>query len=473
MGKGLYKVRADSLDDAYTKMRQLYGKDAVVLRTAQVKEGGVFGFMGRKRIELTVAAAEKADPTARRLSKVEQRYAAQAGVGSDERFSTTVAHFQRLIHEARDRAQSDEPAVPRANAQMKARPESSPGDPDELVDRQLPRREKPAVRREPQDFVVAQADGTGVIPFRKPQPESLPTEDLRREIREVRETLEALVAETPGAGLPAEVAPYYRVLVERGISRKQAAALVMRALREANVQEVRDKNAFWERIKLQVGRRITTTGGIALEPGKCKVVAFVGTTGVGKTTSIAKLAAHYAVRRRARVAFVTADNYRVAAPEQLKVYADIIGVPTKIANDPDEMSAAVRAYREYDLVLIDTAGGSQYNVKHLQELRATLQAAQPQEVHLVVGMGALPEDMKLTLQNFRALRPTAVMFSKLDETRRFGAMFDVIVESGWPVSYLCIGQDVPNDIRLARPDVMADLIVEGKSRRGKSSQSST
>src|SRR5690606_37462039 len=133
---------------------------------------------------------------------------------------------------------------------------------------------------------------------------------------------------------------------------------------------------------------------------------------------------------------VTADTYRVAAPEQLRVYANIIGLDLEVANDPREMAAAIRKFRGHDLVLIDTAGGSPYNEEQLQEMADVVTAAQPDEVMLVVSALTPLEDMRATLSRFSLLQPTSMVFTKLDETRRFGALVCLANESGLPLSYL-------------------------------------
>lgn len=424
-------------------MRRRFGPDAVVLRTAQVREGGVLGLFGRKRVELTISCATPAAQARRPASVFEKQYAAAAEVGSEERFRSTVSHFQQLVQKPQPKPAGFAPS---------------------------PRVPKPD--RAPTPTAAAAPDVGLAVPFTKPRATPASAESLRREIREVREKLDVLLAEAPGCGLPTEAAPHYRELVERGVSRRLAATVVTKVLREMGPGAAAEPALFAARLKAETARRIVTTGGIALTPGKCRVVALIGTTGVGKTTSIAKLAAHYAVRRRARVAFVTADTYRVAAPEQLRVYADIIGVPVRVANDPREVAFAVRAFREYDLVLMDTAGGSMFNVRHLHELKTMVGAAQADERILVMTVGSTLDDMRTAVENYRSLNPTSLMFSKLDETRQFGVMFTVAIETGLPVSYLSVGQDVPEDIRTATPELLATLVVEGNSRSGKASAES-
>lgn len=436
MEQTLHTYRGATLDEAYQAMRRDLGPAATVVRTAQVREGGLWGLFARTVIEVT-ATVPASTPSARPLSSAERKYAAQSSMGDDQTVNETVAYFQRLVSDAQKRigATSSEPA-------------GSMGGPHVPLSRETL---------------------APVLPFKRPHAETTSRDDLRREVQEMRQMLQVLMAETPGAGMAPEFVPFYRNLLERGVSRHLAAALMADVSRDSDVSVLRDPRVFAERLKVEIRKRLPVTGGIGLTAGVCRVVACAGPTGVGKTTNLAKLAAHYAVRERARVALVTADTYRIGATEQLKVYANIIGLPMTVVEDPKAMAAAIRAYRDCDLVLIDTAGGSQFNMRHISELKEILGAAQPDDVMLVLGANTQLEELRNIVTNFKCLGPTSLFFTKLDETRRFGVMFSLIAEAGLPLGYLGTGQNVPDDIALARPAALANLIVEGKEKRGRSS----
>jgi flagellar biosynthesis protein FlhF len=135
-------------------------------------------------------------------------------------------------------------------------------------------------------------------------------------------------------------------------------------------------------------------------------------------------------------------------------------------NGPKEMAAAVHRFRDHDLVLMDTAGGSQYNKGQLRELREILDAAQLDEVHLVLAATTQLEDQRQIAANFGPLKPTALFFSKLDETRRYGSVYSVAVESGLPISYFGTGQNVPDNLALAQPEMVAELLLGKGVLRG-------
>ena len=173
---------------------------------------------------------------------------------------------------------------------------------------------------------------------------------------------------------------------------------------------------------------------------------------------------------RSRVGLITTDTYRVAAPEQLRIYANIIGLPMRVADSPEELTNGLKEFADYDLVLIDTAGGSQFNHEQTAELQRMLQTTALDEVMLVLSANTQVDELRAALENFGCLKPTSLLFSKLDETRSYGALFEVVAEAKLPLSYFSTGQNVPDDIELATPARVAKLVLsEGGGRNGSGS----
>jgi flagellar biosynthesis protein FlhF len=440
MGQRFYKVKGHSLEEAYRNMRRELGEEAVALSTHQINEGGILGFFGRKMVEITASAPAPAEAPRRAPSPVERRYVENSTLSKESAMnSNRLQEYEALIRDAQRRINSPSPAT---SASGQAAPE----------------------RAAVAEAVPAPAP---IVPFpkRPGAPESAAPE-LRRELQEIREMIQVLYAEAPGAGLPPEFAPHYRNLIHRGVSRRVAAALIGAVVKDSDIVVLRDPRVFSERLHFEIRKAVKTTGGIALTGRGCRVAAFCGATGVGKTTNLAKLAALYNVHQRARVALVTTDTYRVAAPEQLRVYANIIGLPMRVANDARETAAALREFQDYDLVLMDTAGGSQFNLEQINELKGIFQSSRPHDMILVLAANTPIEDLRNTVNNFKCLHPSSVLFTKLDETRQYGALFSLLVESGLPLSYVSVGQNVPDDIRVASAGLVANLILEGKEHRG-------
>lgn len=208
-----------------------------------------------------------------------------------------------------------------------------------------------------------------------------------------------------------------------------------------------------------VESEIRTTGPLAVQPGRRRVVALVGPTGVGKTTTIAKLAAHYRLKERRRVGLITVDTYRIAAVEQLRTYADIIDLPMYVVSTPRQLREASRQWEGLDLVLMDTAGRSPRDEIKLQELKAFLQEAHTDEVHLVLSTTASARALVETARQFQSVGITALLLTKLDEASALGHVFSLLRSARLPVSYLTNGQNVPEDIEVAQPERLARWIV--------------
>ena len=190
-------------------------------------------------------------------------------------------------------------------------------------------------------------------------------------------------------------------------------------------------------------------------------IALIGPTGVGKTTTVAKLAASYKLRHGRRVGLITSDTYRIAAVDQLRMYADIIGVPLKVATTPDDMVTAVEAFRDYDVILIDSAGRSQRDRQRISELAALMDAARPHETHLVLAGNGNENVLIEAVESFGAANPNRVIFTKLDEAVNFGVLLNVARRVPLKLSYVTTGQEVPDHIEAGRPDRIARLILEG------------
>ena len=190
-----------------------------------------------------------------------------------------------------------------------------------------------------------------------------------------------------------------------------------------------------------------------------RVVAFVGPTGVGKTTTLAKLAARWSLEKNKKVGLVTADTYRIAAVEQLRTYAKIMGLPLEVASEKEEFKNALRKLQDRDVILIDTPGRSFSDETHLQRLRDYLHLEIPVETNLLISMTASPENMLATTSLFDKVGYDAIIFTKLDESNTYGLIYNIVDQVGKPVYYVTHGQNVPQDIESLDPAKLARMVV--------------
>lgn len=279
------------------------------------------------------------------------------------------------------------------------------------------------------------------------------------ELHVLAEQLRERSHRAPGHQLPEAIFKLYTDMIESDIEERVAQELVER-LRDEVVTDVNDPAAVRAELVKMLESELAVTGPIEATTGQGKVVALVGPTGVGKTTTIAKLAANYRLRENKRVGLITVDTYRIAAVEQLRTYADIIDLPMEIVSTPREMREAITRMSDLDLILMDTAGRSPRDEVKIQELKSMLTEAEPDEVHLVLSAVGGVKSLASTAERFATVGTTAMLITKLDEATALGNLLSVTRNCGLPISYLTDGQNVPDDIQVAEPMKLAKMILE-------------
>ena len=217
--------------------------------------------------------------------------------------------------------------------------------------------------------------------------------------------------------------------------------------------------SVYQKIVLKLGQMKT----IELPEEHPKLVFFVGPTGVGKTTTIAKLASRYKLEKECRLAIITADTYRVAAVEQIRTYANILSVPIDVVYSADELKQSIEKYREYDLILIDTAGRSHKNEEQKEDLRQLLEVARDydQEIYLVVSATTKYRDLVKITQTYSDISSYRLLFTKTDETGALGNILNIRMLTQAPLSYMTFGQNVPDDISETDAQYIAKQLLGG------------
>jgi len=210
-------------------------------------------------------------------------------------------------------------------------------------------------------------------------------------------------------------------------------------------------------LALYMKQQIDVSGG--LDPSN-RTTILIGPTGVGKTTTLAKLAAQYHFQQGKAVGLISIDAYRIAAVDQLKIYAQIMSIPLRVALTPQELENCIDEYKNMDLILVDTPGRSQFDTDSLDTLEQFLDAAQPADTHLLMALSTKEEDACTVAENFAPQYVRQVIFTKLDETSSFGSILNICSMMGKPVSYLTTGQNVPDDIEVAQVERMVGLLLD-------------
>jgi flagellar biosynthesis protein FlhF len=300
-------------------------------------------------------------------------------------------------------------------------------------------------------------------PAARPAPVSSPAQDeVRTQISQLQALVEDLCRRNRNTGhqdLPEALFRLYTDLIEAEVSDELARELVERLRRETQSHDLDDPMMLRARLARMIEEQIRVSGPIHLEAGRRRLVALVGPTGVGKTTTIAKLAANFRLREKKRVGLITVDTYRIAAVEQLRTYADIIDLPMHVVSTPREMREAINSLASMDLVLLDTAGRSPHDDVKIQELKSFLEEAQADEVHLVLSATTGTPSLEKTARQFAAAGTTHLVLTKLDEAVGLGNLLPLLKSSRLPLSYVTDGQSVPDDIATAEPSRMARVVL--------------
>ncbi|HVZ95143.1 MAG TPA: flagellar biosynthesis protein FlhF [Phycisphaerales bacterium] len=422
--------RARTPAEALKQVRDSLGPGAIILHTRTFKTGGLFGFRAKSWTEITASAARETTPV--------------------ERAAQPRSVLRAAAPISAPRAQAVRPQASNSRAQA---PTPAP------------------VTSTPKPQSIADRPEAGSRKSEAPRSSDPPS--LRDEMATIKRLVGHVLQSSRGSrtpGIPDALFEHYLRLIESEVAAELADEIVARVRHDLRPEQL----AQHELVRGEILRRLAAHIPVAEcdaptarpSDGRPLTIALVGPTGVGKTTTIAKLAATYRLRQRRRVGLITCDTFRIAAVDQLRSYAEIIGLPLKVVMTPAEMSAACASLAGFDIVLIDTAGRAPTDAARLEELRAILNAADPHQTHLVLSSVSSEAVMCEAAERFAPLTPPGsrrVVFTKLDEAVNFGMLLSVARRIDAKLSFITTGQEVPDQIEPGDASRLASLIYEGRS----------
>ena len=429
------KFEADTMASALKLVKDSLGAEALILSTRTVSKQGL-GVLGKQTIEVTAAIESPAmrAPTGKPItaaapaatSRIPNAYR-NAGEGRAERPDRVELADHALVEDVQHFSRrSNQPDVEHLQSEINQLKEML---------QQLAKAPAPA-----------------------PAPvASVAPKIIRRQA----------ASATPPPARQYDIEDLVSILTERGIEPDAAASIARFAAHQLSEEQRQDPQLCFEALRRTVGDVVQTSGPLWSPGDGQKRIALVGSTGVGKTTTIAKLAADAIINSGARVALVTIDTFRIAAVEQIKVYGEIMGLSVEVVLSPEQLQEAFRRHRDKDLILIDTAGRSPRDSDRIEELRTFLSAEAGVENCLVLAAPTEERLQKMALESFGRLGISRLIFTKLDETDLCGALINLPDRTNLPLAYLTNGQQVPEDMLLAEPDSVAALVMgtDNDSRR--------
>lgn len=415
----------DSMPDALQKIRTDLGKDAVIINTKEIRSGGFLGMFSKKKIEV-IAATDTATPSGKANAS---KAAVAPAVPNPElaKVPTSPMKFGAAAYGAQRERQEQPPL-------------SFPEVPDVLPEMVLA------------SAAPSQPAGTTRVK---------PREDILMD--EIKQMKEMMLKLTQQGAVQEAMDPVLQELEARLLRQEVDPLLVHELLlnvseeAEAEGEELTEEWASYS-LKRQLEALLCSSKNksIALDT---RIAHFVGPTGVGKTTTIAKLAAEQVLKHHRKVGFITSDTYRIAAVEQLKTYATILNMPLEVVFSPMDLNKAFEQLKDCDLIFMDTAGRNFRNEMYVSELNALLKSNGKSETYLVLSMTTKYKDMQAITNNFCKFKLDKVLFTKMDETDSYGSVVNLIREFGLQTSYIANGQSVPDDIQELNEHQLIDLIL--------------
>ena len=418
---------AETMHEAIRDIKAELGPDAVILSTKRVRQGSLpFGLFGRPLLEVTAAT----DRDTKEFAPIPQP--TTPAVRQDAR-TATPAPAQEPFPVFQDTLSallrtSDTTASRARHASMSA-------------------------------------------PVAPPQSRSLSTERvhcLKNELRDLHQRLTSSLPDdvpTAGAAFPAPIARACRQLMAQGLRPSSAESLCLALRRRLASKTVPSDGEIQEMLHRLLVEPIRVSGPLLNAGDDYNVAMFVGPSGVGKTTAIVKLAAHYRLEEHKSVVLITLDSCRMAAVEHLRTYANVLGITLETAQTTTDVIDGIRRHRGANLILIDTPGFGTNETARLNNLGGLKESYGPIETHLVLSANTRMQDLRRTVARYDVCAPSRLLFTKLDETEEYGNLFELAHQTTLPLSYWGIGQQVPEDLELAQPGRLADLLLERGSVR--------
>lgn len=437
------KIKANNYNEAMMKLKMDHGDEAIPISHKYIKEGGLFKsrLFAREIVELTAAIQER-----KRLVKPRDDKKSNIDITVDDLDGASKIIGSRIIDRMNDDGLRDKSSQRGFDAlgqthKKDDQQRSTSGD---------------APRRKDNTVIIGEDELNSLKRFEK-------------EFHEIKEKLNRLM-ENKGAENTTVlnsnseedkyVKPYLEMLEHNEFDHEECITLIDQVKNSISKEDLKDKFKIEKTLKELMKSKIVTSGPINTGSKK-KVIMFFGPTGVGKTTTMAKLGAIYALREGYKVSFITIDNYRIAATEQLKKYAEIMKIPIFVVNDRESFKEVIDKEKS-DIIMIDTSGRSHKNELKISEIKSFVEMIEYDfEKILCVSANTKKEDLVDVFKAFDILHVDSIIITKVDETSYIGNIIDVADKYNKPISYYTNGQEVPNDINVADPDKILSMIFEG------------
>ncbi len=446
------KYVVDDVKTALKKIKNELGEDAVILQTRKFKKGGFLGIGRSVKYEVTAVADDREKKRENRSQESRGEY--DGWVDSKKLYELKKILSQNSMIKNEDTQQN-------TNSTNK-RNDYNPSIPE--IDYQRPVKRTNSQNSYPENRwstlnnqMVKSEDkqGVSVTDYKS-------INEMKKEMLSIKRIMQDLSLKMDKdsylPGIPEEYKKIYKALkrheVNDDIARKIVESLRI-VTQDKNISTMEFEKKF-----VDILHPIIKTENPLKDYDKGDIIFFVGPTGVGKTTTLTKIAAMLSLEMRKKVGILTIDTYRIAAVDQLKTSADIMGIEVGVAYNPGELRTMLEKFMNYDLVLVDTAGRSQKNEMQMSELTRYLQIVNPKYIFLTESMNVRKSDLFDIIEQFSVVSPTHIILTKSDETNCYGSIVEITNNYDIPVAFVTNGQRIPEDIMIADSKRLASIIVK-------------
>lgn len=421
------KFQAKTETEAIMLAKADLGKDAIVMNIKTIKPKGLFKIFRKTQVEVTAAVDEANEKEKNREAKTDSKVSSQFNAKIDEKLHPERKKEDDEVKEAKELEE-------KLNSLAK------------LLEEQIESQKKEEKKQSAAATKEVKEEALKDAGEKETGTDNTEGEEVSKKDSLKNKSIDLIIDQ----------------LTDNEVTYTYAKQIIDEITHTGNIRTLDDMLVcVYQKIILKLGQMKPIS--FDEDDKKPKVIFFIGPTGVGKTTTIAKLSSKLILEEKKKIAILTADTYRIAAVEQVKTYANILSIPVEVVYEIKDLDVILPRYKEYDYILVDTAGRSHKNKEQVDDLKKLFEAFSKYSIltYLVLSATTKYRDLKKITSLYEDISEYSLIFTKLDETDAVGNILNIKLDTGMPLSYVSYGQNVPDDIEIMSAQIIAKQVLGG------------